>query len=431
MQVLCLGLSHQSAPVEIRERLSYSDGALKAALARFGCGRDALPSGVAELTILSTCNRTELYACGEEFHAGNGAPRDAFAPLIDFLVETRGVHAGEFESHLYRLGGADAVEHLCRVASGLDSMILGEPQILGQVASAHEAALGQQAAGPVLSALFRTAIAAGKRARTETAIGRNPATVSSVAVRLAESVVGDLRSARVLIVGAGEMAELAVEALRVRGVRRIAVVSRTLGRAEHLAERWGGEAMTFERLAEALAAADIVITSTDAPHFIIVPDLVQAARDSRPDRPHVFIDIAVPRDVDPAVGRLPGVHCFDIDDLQQHLNGSIAVREREVPRVEEVVREEVERFLAWQRSLDVVPVIAGLRAKAESIRRAEVDRTLRHLPRLGETERKRIEALSESIVSKLLHDVTARLKSEADNGHAPEYAAAVRELFGL
>ncbi len=433
MQILCLGLSHHTAPVELRERLHYSPDALQAALARFGCGRDAHPPSVAELVILSTCNRLELYTAvsGTWEMDGDVAGRALCAPLLSFIAETRSLPVTEFEAHLYHHEGKQAVEHLAHVAAGLDSMILGEPQILGQVTEAYQAALGQGAIGPVLSALFRTAIRVGKRARTETAISRNPSTVGSVAVKLAGAVVGDLASARVLILGVGEMAELAVEALRARGAYRIAVMSRTRERARQLAQRWGAQALTFEQLAEALAAADIVIASTAAPHFLITPDLVRATMAQRPARPLIFIDIAVPRNVDPDASRLPNVHGYDIDDLQARLNGALAEREREIPHAEAIVAEETTAFMEWLRGLDMAALIAELRARADALRRSEVEKTLRHLPRLDEMERQRIEALTESLVNKLLHTPTLRLKAEAGNGHAAEYAAAARYLFAL
>lgn len=431
MPILCLGLSHRTAPVELRERLNYPPTAQLAALARFGCGRDAHPEGLGELVILSTCNRLELYAAVSGTGKAEADGRTLFAPLLNFLAETRDLSVAEFEPHLYRYVEEPAVEHLCRVAAGLDSMILGEPQILGQVTEAYQMALGQGAAGPILSALFHTAIRAGKRARTETAISRNPATVGSIAVKLAGAVVGDLTTARVLILGAGEMAERAAEALRARGASRIGVISRTHDRAAQLAQRWNAKAFTFEQLSETLAEADIVIASTAAPHVLVTPDLAHAAIARRPDRPLIFIDIAVPRNVDPGVSRLPNVHAYDIDDLQSRLNGARAEREREIPHVAAIVAEEVEAFTAWLRGLDIAALIAELRARADALRRAEVEKTLRHLSHLREAERQRIEALTESLVNKLLHAPTLRLKAEAANGHAAEYAAAARYLFAL
>jgi len=418
MTILCLGISHRTAPVEIRERLNTSSAALKTELHQI---QNRSAADLKEFVILSTCNRLELYALAET---------ESVPALVKIIAETSGLPLAEVMAHLYQHSEREAVLHLSRVAAGLDSMILGEPQILGQVTEAYESAL-QQGAGPILSALFRAAIHAGKRARLETAIGRNPATVSSVAVKLAEKSVGDLSSAHVLIVGAGEMAELAVEALRARGTSEITVLNRTPDRAARLAQRWGGRALTFEQTTGALAAADIVITSTDAPHVLITSDLTRTALAPRPHRPLVFIDIAVPRDVDPDVGRLPNVSYYDIDDLETHLNGAVAEREREIPRVEAIVAEEAEKFLAWLREREVMPVIADLRLRADTIRRAEVEKTLRHLPHLSQAEQQRIEALAEALINKLLHEPMLRLKAEGGNGHSAEYAAAVRYLFGL
>jgi glutamyl-tRNA reductase len=391
-------------------------------LARFGDGQASRPNGIAEIVLLSTCNRLELYAV---------AQAEPFSALAHLVSETSDVPHAEFEPHLYQHTRADAVTHLCRVAAGLDSMILGEPQILGQVAEAFQSAQAQGAAGPLLSSLFRAAIQAGKRARTETAISRNPSSVGSVAAKLAGAAIGDLDSAHVLILGAGEMAELAVEALRARGASHFTVISRTHERAARLAQRWNAQTLTLEQLAEALANADVVLASTAAPHFLVTPGLVRAAFASRPERPLVFIDIAVPRNVDPDVRYLPNAHCYDIDDLEVHLNGGLAERQQEIPRVEAIVAEETQAFLNWLYSLDIVPLIADLRAKADAIRRAEVEKTLRRLPHLGEAERQRIETMTEALVNKLLHDPTLRLKAEASNGRATEYAAVIRHLFAL
>jgi glutamyl-tRNA reductase len=422
MHILCLGLSHHTAPVELREHLNLSASTIAAALARFGCGSAERPAGYQELVILSTCNRLELYAA---------AHTDDFAPLIALLSESSGRPRGEFEHSLYRYTEDDAVLHLCKVAAGLDSMIVGETQILGQVTEARSAALGQGAAGPVLSALFLTAIRAGRRARAETGISRNPASVSSAAVRLAEERVGSLANAQVLVVGAGEMAELALAALVRRGVTGVTVVNRTDERAQQLAQRWQARALTFERLADALATADIVVTSTGAPHMVIFPHMVEAAMAQRPDRPLVLVDIAVPRDVDPGVNAIPHVHSYDLDDLQAHASTTVAERRREVPAVEAIVAEEATAFESWARGLDALAVITGLRARADAIRSAEVEKTLRRLAHLDEEDRRRIEALSEALVNKLLHEPTVRLKAEAGNGHAAEYASVVSYLFGL
>lgn len=424
MLTLCIGLNHRTAAINIRECLSFSPSELNAALARFRCEPGLQPSAISEFAILSTCNRLELYA------GVSCAPGEAFHALLDFLAEARRLPAAELEPYLYRHTGSDAVEHLCRVACGLDSMIVGEPQILGQVADAFEAAVGAGTMGAVLSAAFRAAIRAGKRARTETEIAHNPASVSSVAVHAAEQIVGALKSRRVLVVGAGEMGELTVEALRARGVQQIAVANRTRQRAVELAEKWGGQPLSFVQLAEAMHEADIVITSTGAPHTIISPAMAREAMNGRAG-PLVFLDIALPRDVDPAVAEIPGVHVFDIDHLQGCLDGAIAHRYAEIPRVEQIVAEEVAAFEAWLRGVEIASVIADLRAKAEHIRQRELVRTLRHLPALDPETRRHIEHLSESLINKLLHEPTRQLRAEAGNGHAAEYAHTVRRLFGL
>ncbi len=427
MTILCLGLNHRTAPVDLREQLNYSPTALQAALARFGGG--AAPAGINELVVLSTCNRLELYAAVSDSRSPNEAT--PFGPLLDFLETTRSVALAECEAHLYRHTDGQAVMHLGRVAAGLDSMVLGEPQILGQVADALQAAITHGAAGPVLAALFRSAMSAGKRARAETAISRNPSTIGSVAVHLAETAVGQLAERRVVVIGAGEMAERAVEAFRARGTCLITVINRTQARAAQLADRWGARALAIEQLAEAVVEADLVLSSTDAPHFIISAELARRAMATRPDRPLVFIDIAVPRDVDPEVCRLPNVHCYNIDDLQGHLNGGQLAREQAIPQVEAIVAEAAQAFDDYVRRIAVDPLLVRLRKQAEAVRRAELDRTLRRLADLSEPERRQIDLLTQALVNKLLHHPTQRLKAAAANGYAAHYASAVRDLFAL
>lgn len=422
MHILCFGLNHHTTPVELRERLTFDPIALKAALARWGCGDDAHPAGSAEGVILSTCNRLEVYAVAHTAEAADG--------LRAFLAEARRLPP-DLPLPFYTYVDEEAVRHLFRVAAGLDSMILGEPQILGQVLEAYEAARGQGAAGPVLSALFRRAVHAGKRARAETAISHNAATVSSVAVALAGQVFGSLSDCSVLVLGAGEMAELAARALIARGAPPPTVINRSFERARELAATWGGAALSFEWLGEALARADIVIAATAAPHVIVDVSRVEAALAARGERPLFLIDIAVPRNIDAAVGQLPGVHLYNIDDLEalveDHLNG----RRREIPRVEKIVAEEVGEFMAWFKALDVAPIIAELRQRSEAIRQAEVARALRRLGHVSERERQVIEKMSQSLVNKLLHAPTQRLKVEAGNGQAALYAEVARALFDL
>lgn len=422
MHIHCLGLNHTTADLELREKLAFSENSVKAALARLGCGGCIQPETVSEMVILSTCNRVEIYAI---------APDPAFETLEDFLADVQEVPKSRFNIHLYRLIDQEAIAHLFRVSAGLDSLVLGEPQILGQVMRAFELARGQNATGPVLSRLFQTALRAGKRARTETAIGHNPASISSVAVRLAEKKVPDLKNARVLVVGAGEMAELAVEALRKRGVTKIKVVNRTLERAARLAERWGAGTATFEKLAEAVRWADIMITSTGAPHTIIHPELVSEAMAERAGRALAIIDIAVPRDVDPEVRQIANVSVYDIDTLEEHLEHSLARREEEVPRVQAILKEVQTEFEEYLAMLDVIPLIAEMHQRAETMRQNELEKTLRRLPEISEGEREHINLLTQALVKKILHAPITQLRSAAGGPEAIEYATVARKLFAL
>jgi glutamyl-tRNA reductase len=422
MHIHSLGINHRTADVGLRERLAFDEDGVKAALARLGCGSGSQPDAVSEMVILSTCNRVEIYAI---------APEPNFPALEQFLSEVRVIPVEEIEPHLYRYLDEDAVRHLFRVASGLDSLVVGEPQILGQVMNAFERARSQAAIGPVLTRLFQAALFTGKRARTETDISHNPSSISSVAVHLAGNVVTHLSRAKVVVVGAGEMAELAVEALIKRGASQILVINRTMDRAESLAERWGGQAATFEFLPDALQDADILITSTGAPHTILSAKTVKAALQARKKLALVIIDIAVPRDVEVEVGELPGVRLFDIDMLEAQLAESLAYRAKEIPRVEAILAAEQKEFMDYLRTLDVIPIIAEIRQQAELIRQAELDKTLRRMADLTPEERKRLEALTLALVKKLLHTPITRLRAEAGSPMAAEYAAAARTLFGL
>jgi glutamyl-tRNA reductase len=374
------------------------------------------------MIILSTCNRIEIYAV---------SPHKSFADLSAFLSESRHISTAALRPHLYRYLDAEAVKHLFQVAAGLDSLVLGEPQILGQVTRALELARGVGAAGPLLSRLFQSAIHAGKRTRTETAISRNPASISSLAAGLCESAVKDIHSAQVVVLGAGEMAELAVAALRKRSVQRVIVVNRTLERAHSLADRWEAGVSTFEELPSLLVDADILIASTGAPHTLVHPKMVVEAMQSRPERSLIFVDIAVPRDVDPEVANIANVRLYDIDNLNAHLEHSLAERAAEVPQVESILAEEEAKFMDFFRSLDMLPLITDMRKRAEAIRKAELEKTLRRLPDLTEAERLRIEALTQALVKKLLDQPTNRLRLESTCPYASEYATVARTMFGL
>lgn len=420
MQIICLGLNHQTAPVRLREQLSLGEDAIRSALARLSCGHQS--SVFTELVILSTCNRIELYAVSSH---------RAFDELEGFLSDVCGLTSTLFRSHLYRHENLSAAAHLFEVAAGLDSLVIGEPQILGQVTRALELARGQDTAGPLLNRLFQAAIHTGKRTHTETAISRNPVSVSSLAASLTERVVHNISEAQVVVLGAGEMAELAVEALRKRGARKILVVNRTLERAHLLAGRWEAEATTFEHLHTALSSADILIASTGAPHTIISGKLVDEIMKQRADRPLVLIDIAVPRDIDPEVVNIPHVRLYDIDQLSAQLEHSLQERMAEVPQVKNILAQELRFFDEYLKSIDMLPLIADLRQNAEAIRQSELEKTLRRLPDLTEAERNHIEAMTQALVKKLLHAPTHHLRSEASSAQASEYAAIVRTLFDL
>lgn len=342
MPIFCLSAAHYSAPLTLRERLAHAAPTLYDALARAGSQHGAGPLQVTELALLSTCNRLELYAV-----AGDSAPAgEAWDRLVGLVSETAGVPTADLEPGAVRYLDRDAAVHLCRVAAGLDSMVLGESEILGQVADAHEEGLTRRSFGPVLSALFRAAIRAGKRARAETAIGRNAGSVSSVAVKLASTASGGLAGRTVAVVGAGRMARKAVTTLLGQGASEILVVNRSLAAAEDLAREWGISARALGDLASALACADVVIGSTSAPAPVISAALVREVMAGR-RAPLVLLDIAVPRDVDPAVREIAGVHLFDLDDIQRQLERTTAERRAEIPRVEAIVAEEVRRFEGW------------------------------------------------------------------------------------
>ncbi|MBI2940743.1 MAG: glutamyl-tRNA reductase [Chloroflexi bacterium] len=416
MKLVAVGLNHRTAPVAVRERFAFAQAQLVEALG-------VLPAYVAEGTILSTCNRTEVYAVADQ--AG-----EARARCLQFLVDFHGLSPGDVEPHVYAHENEDAARHLFRVAAGLDSMVLGEPQILGQVRQAYEAASRHECLGAILSSLFRSALHVGKLVRTETDIGRHAVSLSYAAVELARSIFGDLARCCVLVVGAGEMGKLTARTLVDCGAGAVLVANRTLARAEELAGRFGGQAVPFDDLSAALARADIVISSTDAPGFIIdAAQVRQAMARFRHNRPLFLVDIAVPRDVDPAVQQVSGVYLYNVDDLQAICEANRGERQREVRKVEALIDLEVGRFRHWWQTLEVLPTVADLRNHAERIRQAEVARALARLGPLTEREVFTIDAMSKAIVNKLLHVPTTRLKEQPATAH--EYIHVLRYLFGL
>ncbi len=412
MQVSLAGISHKTAPVAVREQFALNGDDVTRAL-------DALKGAYEGVAVLSTCNRTEVYVASRE--------RPVEADVVaEALLTARGASAHVPADAFYTHQGANAARHLFRVAAGLESMVMGEAEILGQVRGALGVAAAAGAASPVISRLFDWAVHAGRRARTETSIARFGTSISSTAVQLARRTLGDLRGRTVLVVGAGDAGKLAVRTLAEAGIGRMLVSSRTFDRARELALELNGAAVPFEQIVWALGQADIVISSTAATGFVIGPDLVRRACDGAAKQ-MLFIDVAVPRDVDPSVREAPGVHLYDIDDLRAVAEKNLKTRRGEVRKVEAIVEDEARRFNEWLRALQVTPTIAALRRRAEAIRRKELARTLGRLD-LGEEDRRRIEAMSGAIVSRLLHHPITLLKQDGDG---QQYVPVVRELFGL
>lgn len=424
MRILLVGLNHKTAPVDIRERLTFTPAMRRSALTHFDSTHSqAHLEDIKEGVILSTCNRLEVYTLVRD-------PQIAKDSIINFLSDACDTPAEAFTNYLYVYHDEDAIKHLMRVAAGLDSMVLGEPQILGQITDAFEAALSQRAAGTVLAALFRAAIHTGKRVRTETTIGVNPASISSVAANLAKELLGDLSQSQVLLVGAGEMGAVAVKSLINNGVSNITVANRTLKNAEQLAKAWGGNAVPFTQLSKAMSEADIIITSTGAPHTILNKELLKPALTNRSQRPLFIIDIAVPRDVDSDVTDIPGVHLCDIDGLQGQANENVREREAEIPQAEVIVDEEMTKFMEWFCSLDAVSTITTLRQQMEQLRQNELERLFNRID-LDDREKKLVATMSHRLINKILHEPTLTLKKETSNGNGAAYISAVRELFHL
>jgi glutamyl-tRNA reductase len=412
VKLALVGVSHHQAPVELRERVAVDLDAAASLARRIANGCEAV--------VLSTCNRTELYlACEHE------------APLEEHggraLVELAGDRGAALAPVLYRLRDDSAALHLFRVSAGLDSLVPGEGEILGQVRDAFEVG----AAGPLLGRLFRQALYAGRRARVETAIGESPASVPAAAAALAQQVFGSLDGRNVLLIGAGKMSELTARNLRSRGATIAAVANRTLAHGEELARQVEARAIGLDALTDALAAADVVVASTSAPGFVVDRAGAEAALRTRRGRPLLFVDLAVPRDIDPALSDIDGCFVYDIDDLEAVVEESLAGRRAEAVRAERIVASEAERFREWQASLAVVPAIASLRAHAEEIRATELAKAESRLGRLPEDDRRFVEAVTSQIVAKLLHLPTVRLKEAAAEADGVVYAEVVRHLFGL
>lgn len=418
MNFVLIGVNHKTAPLEVRERLVISESHLPEATRRL-----AQHPGVAEGMIVSTCNRTELLA-----YSQNGSSPDLRCFLRSYFSE---IPPSTYEPYLYEHRAKQVVQHVFRLASSLDSMVVGEPQILGQVKEAYAVARGVGAVQSYLDALVTRSFAVAKRVRTETAIGTTAVSVASVAVDLAAKIFGSLQGKTVYLVGAGKMSELAARHLVAHGAGAIFVSNRTHERALQLAEKFHGKALLFEQLYDAAGQADIVITSTGAPHHIFRREHGELFLSRRKNRPMFFIDIAVPRDVEPAMNKLDGIFVYDIDDLQSVVASNLSDRRREAEKAEAIVATEVERFEARLQGLRVVPTILSLQDHLETIRQAEVDRARGRLGQLTPDQEEAVEALTRGIVNKILHTPITALKTAAREPEATTVIDVIRRVFNL
>lgn len=423
MPLVCLGLSHHTAPVDVRERHAFPAARMGEALVAL---RDY--QAVREAVMLQTCGRLEIYAELEDYEAG-------VAQLKAFLAHFRHESVSyDLESYMYTLLGRQAIEHLLRVSTGLDSMLIGEAEILGQVKDAYVQAQQARSLGKTLHRLFREALNAGKSARTQTRIGDESASIATAAVEAAKARLGQLTDTSVVVIGAGKMGRTAAKRLRLEGARNLILTNRTMRHAQDvIAEIGFGHAVEMPGLVEALAAADVVVTSTGASHFVLTPENVAAAMARRPGRPLFVVDIAVPRDADPAIASIPNVGLVDIDGLRSVVDEKLEVRREAIPAVEEIIAEYMNRFAHWYRARVAVPVIASLTQKAEAIRESELERLFARCPGLTDRERMLVTGMSMTIISRLLHTVVTKIRDKAvtNRAEALEHVRVVDELFEL
>jgi glutamyl-tRNA reductase len=417
-ELIALGTSHKTAPLALRERIALTDGAAEALL-----GELVASPAIQEAVALSTCNRTELYLVVRDPVAGETA-------VLSTLARRAGIRPTELLDSIYSLRNCDAARHLYRVVSGLESMVIGESEVQGQVKRAYDLALAARTTGPLTNKLFRAALATGKRVRTETSISSGRGSVASVAVDAARGALGDLAAKHVLIVGAGETAELTAKALHAQGVTTMFVANRRRDRAIALAQRFGGVSGSFDALPAELERADIVVASTSSPHHLLGAEELGVVMADRPQRPLLLIDLAVPRDIEPECGELDGVTLLDIDGLQATVDRGLSVRRGEAVAAEGIVEEEIQAFAGWLGQLEVTPTLRALRARADAV----VDRLLTEndgrWEALTDRDRERVETLARAAVNRLLHEPTTRVKGlDADQRHAR--LQLLRELFGL
>jgi glutamyl-tRNA reductase len=418
-ELLAFGVSHKTAPLELRERISLTEGRAVGILNEL-----IEAEGIHEAAAISTCNRTELYLVVSD-------PVDAESTVLGELARQADTRPTELLSHLYSLRSSEAALHLLQVAAGLDSMILGESEIQGQVKRAYELALVEGATGPILNRLFRAALAAGGRAREETGISRTGVSIPSVAVELVHQALGDLSQHRVLVIGAGETSELVAKTMVARGVEAVFVANRHFDRAIGLAQRFDGVAVRFEELPEALRCADVVVSATNSPHHIVERDGLEEVMRAREERPLLAIDLAVPRDIEPACREIAGVTIHDIDDVQQIVEHNANGRQSEATQAERIVEAELEHFEHWLASLEVVPTIAALRGHGDEVVRRVMAENENRWESLSEADRKRMQAMARAIASRILHEPTLRMRRSAGGEDAYFYLSALHELFGL
>jgi len=417
MKIIVIGLNHKTADVDVREKLAFNGEKLEQGLLRIR----QLP-GIDEAIVLSTCNRVEIYSNVKD-------PEKAFDAIKTFLSDFHDLDSAALEKSLYFLQDRDAVKHVFRVGSSLDSMVVGEPQILGQLKDAFEFALEKKTTGILLNRLMKKTISVAKRVRTDTKIAENAVSISFAAVELARKIFTDLSEKSFMLLGAGEMAELAAKHMMSFGVKGVTVANRTFERGCELAKEFNGRAIKFEDFLKELAHSDIVICSTGAPAYLLHKEEMQRVMKERRQRPVFIIDISVPRNIDPGINDLDNVYLYDVDDLQGVVETNVMERKKEAGKAEDIVAEEIASFEKWISSLDSVPTVVALRNKAEDIKREELERLMNKFPELGEKERKAIEYMANAITNKLIHPPTVALREDVEDKDA--LIAAVRKLYAL
>ncbi|MBI5204292.1 MAG: glutamyl-tRNA reductase [Nitrospirae bacterium] len=417
MNIFVVGLNHKTADVDVREKLAFNGQKLEEGLMRLKTIAE-----IKEAVILSTCNRVEMYTNVKD-------TAKAYEAIKDFISEFHGLDRGSLEKSLYAYENLTAVKHVFRVASSLDSMVVGEPQILGQIKDAFEFALRKKTTGILLNKLMKKAISVAKRIRTETKIAENAVSISFAAVELAKKIFTDLSTKSVMLLGAGEMAELAAKHLMSSGVKEVLVANRTYETGCSLAKEFNGRAVRFENFVHEIANTDIVICSTGASKYVLLKEQMHHVMKERRHRPVFIIDISVPRNIDPEINNIDNVYLYDVDDLQGVVDSNVQGRQKEAEKAEAIIADEIETFQKWQSALDSVPTIVALRDRADAIRKEELDRLLNKLPGLGEKEKKDIEYMANAITNKLIHPPTAALKEDAEDKDI--LIATIKRLYGL